>query len=232
MLLRSLLTHAANSSVTNKFGRPSISSSNEVGSKLERLWSSSAAWGSEGAFRHPEVHGTTVLSVRKGNRVVVIGDGQVTMGSQIMKPNVRKVRRLEGGNAIAGYAGTTADALALFDRLESKLEEHSGQLTRAAVELAKAWRMDKFLRKLDALILVADRTTSLCITGNGDILEPHDGIMSIGSGGPYALAAARALIDIPGMDAATIAKKSMAIAAESCIYTNSNFQMEEIVIDE
>eukprot|EP00245_Coleochaete_scutata_P004449 TRINITY_DN1707_c0_g1_i1.p1 TRINITY_DN1707_c0_g1~~TRINITY_DN1707_c0_g1_i1.p1 ORF type:complete len:273 (-),score=58.07 TRINITY_DN1707_c0_g1_i1:302-1120(-) len=174
--------------------------------------------------------GTTVLCVRKGDKVVVIADGQVTMGNEIIKPNVRKVRRL-GDNVIGGFAGATADAFTLFERLEAKLEEHPGQLTRAAVELAKAWRTDKFLRRLDAVMVVADADISLTITGNGDVLEPYDGVIGIGSGGSYASSAARALIDLPYMDAETIARKAMKIAADSCIYTNHNFVMEEIGIN-
>ncbi|KAH7429541.1 hypothetical protein KP509_09G055100 [Ceratopteris richardii] len=171
--------------------------------------------------------GTTVLCVRKGPTVVIIADGQVTLGSQVVKPNVRKVRRI-GDNVIGGFAGATADALTLFERLENRLEDHSGQLTRAAVELAKQWRTDKFLRRLDAVMVVADSDISLTITGNGDVLEPHDGVVGIGSGGPYAIAAARALIDLPGMDAETIALRAMKIAADNCIYTNHNFVMERI----
>ncbi|KAH8954046.1 hypothetical protein BDL97_08G059300 [Sphagnum fallax] len=171
--------------------------------------------------------GTTVLCVRKGANVVMIGDGQVTQGAEIIKPNVRKVRRL-GANVIGGFAGATADSFTLFERLETKLEEHSGQLTRAAVELAKAWRSDKFLRRLDAVMVVADAEVSLTITGNGDVLEPYDGVIGIGSGGSYALAAARALLDLPDMDAETIARKAMKIAADCCIYTNHNFTIERI----
>ncbi|KAL6783715.1 HSLV1 [Auxenochlorella protothecoides x Auxenochlorella symbiontica] len=148
-------------------------------------------------------------------------DGQVTMGGTVVKPNVRKTRKI-GEHAVGGFAGATADAFTLFERLEGKLEEHTGQLTRAAVELAKMWRMDKYLRRLDAALVVADKNQSLQITGTGDVLEPHDGIISIGSGSPYALAAARALIDVPGMDALTIAQKAMRIAADACIYTNHN----------
>ncbi|KAJ7523580.1 hypothetical protein O6H91_18G055100 [Diphasiastrum complanatum] len=173
--------------------------------------------------------GTTVLCIRKDDAVVIIGDGQVTIGSEIIKPNVRKVRRI-GENVIGGFAGATADAFTLFERLEAKLEEHPGQLTRAAVELAKAWRTDKFLRRLDAIMVVADSEISLTITGNGDVLEPHDGVVGIGSGGAYAAAAARALIDIPNMDAETIAYKAMKIAADCCIYTNHNFTIERISV--
>ncbi|GAQ77748.1 hypothetical protein KFL_000030270 [Klebsormidium nitens] len=180
------------------------------------------------------VRHTTVLCVRKDNTVVIMADGQVTLGSQIIKPNVKKVRRIADG-VIGGFAGTTADAFTLFERLENKLDENQGQvrtlfsLIRAAVDLAKAWRTDKYLRKLDAVMVVADKDVSLTITGNGDVLEPHDGVIGIGSGGPYALSAARALIDIPGMDAEAIARKSMTIAADVCIYTNHNFVTETIV---
>ncbi|KAL2621190.1 hypothetical protein R1flu_001395 [Riccia fluitans] len=171
--------------------------------------------------------GTTVLCVRKDDTVIVIGDGQVTLGSEIIKPNVRKVRRI-GESVIGGFAGATADSFTLFERLENKLEEHPGQLTRAAVELAKAWRSDKYLRRLDAVMVVADSEISLTITGNGDVLEPYDGVIGIGSGGSYASAAARALIDVPGMDAETIARKAMKIAANCCIYTNHNFTIERL----
>ncbi|BBN15009.1 hypothetical protein Mp_6g16250 [Marchantia polymorpha subsp. ruderalis] len=173
--------------------------------------------------------GTTVLCVRKDDKVIVIGDGQVTLGSEIIKPNVRKVRRI-GETVIGGFAGATADSFTLFERLENKLEEHPGKtsLTRAAVELAKAWRSDKYLRRLDAVMVVADSEISLTITGNGDVLEPYDGVIGIGSGGSYASAAARALIDLPNMDAETIALKSMKIAADCCIYTNHNFTIERL----
>jgi ATP-dependent HslUV protease subunit HslV len=171
--------------------------------------------------------GTTVLCVRKDDQVVIMADGQVTQGSEIVKPNVRKVRRIND-DVIGGFAGATADAFTLFERLELKLEEHPGQLTRAAVELAKAWRTDKFLRRLDAVMIVADSKHSLQITGNGDVLEPHDGIIAIGSGGAHAGAASRALRDVDGMDAQTIAQKAMKIAADADIYTNHNFQTEVI----
>ncbi|KAL4423950.1 hypothetical protein ABPG75_001251 [Micractinium tetrahymenae] len=169
--------------------------------------------------RRQEVHSTTVLCVRKDGQVVLVADGQVTMGGTVVKPNVRKTRKI-GEHVIGGFAGATADALTLFERLESKLEEHSWQLTRACIELGKMWRMDKYLRKLDAALVVADRHQSLQITGNGDVLEPHDGVIAIGSGSPYALAAARALIDLPDMDALAVAQKAMRIASDSCIYTN------------
>lgn len=162
--------------------------------------------------------------------VYLCASGQVTMGSVVVKPNVKKTRRI-GDHAIGGFAGTTADAFTLFERLEIKLEEHPGQLTRAAVELAKMWRMDKYLRRLDASLIIADQKQSLQITGSGDVLEPHDGIISIGSGSPYALAAARALIDVDTMDAVSIARKAMSIASEACIYTNSNFSALHIKED-
>lgn len=174
-----------------------------------------------------DYHATTVLCVRKEGEVVVMADGQVTMGSQVVKPNVNKVRRLHD-TVIGGFAGTTTDAITLFELLESRLEEHPGQLKRAAVELAKAWRTDKILRRLDAVMIVADKDVSLQVTGNGDVLEPHDGIIAIGSGGNFALAAARALIDMPGMDAESIARKSMTIAADCCVYTNHNFKVETL----
>src|SRR5579863_4488762 len=173
-------------------------------------------------------HGTTILSLRKGGIVVVAGDGQVSMGETIVKSNARKVRRLTGGGVIAGFAGSTADAITLFERLEAKLEQYSGQLTRACVELAKDWRTDRYLRRLEAMMAVADKDVSLILSGNGDVLEPEDGIIGIGSGGMYAVAAARALIDQPGIDAEAIARKAMAIAAKLCIYTNRNITLESL----
>jgi len=174
-------------------------------------------------------HGTTILSVRKNGRVVVAGDGQVTMGQTVMKANARKVRRLgEGGKVIAGFAGATADAFTLFERLEAKLEKHQGQLTRACVELAKDWRTDRYLRRLEAMMAVADSEVSLVLTGTGDVLEPERGIIGIGSGGVYALAAARALIDVEGLDAETIARRAMQIAADICVYTNTNVTLESL----
>lgn len=173
-------------------------------------------------------HGTTILSVRKGGTVVIAGDGQVSMGQTVMKSNARKVRRLAGGSVMAGFAGATADAFALFERLEAKLEQHPGQLTRAAVEMAKDWRTDRYLRRLEALMAVADKDVSLVITGNGDVLEPEDGIIGIGSGGSYALAAARALIDIDGLDAETIARRAMKVAGDICVYTNHSVTLEKM----
>ncbi len=172
-------------------------------------------------------HGTTILSVRKGGRVVIVGDGQVSQGSTVMKPNARKVRPLGDGSVIAGFAGATADAFTLFERLEAKLERHQGQLLRAAVELAKDWRTDKFLRNLEAMLIVADKTTTLIVTGNGDVLEPEAGIAAIGSGGNFALAAARALNDYEP-DAETMCRKAMAIAAELCVYTNDRLTLEAL----
>ncbi len=173
-------------------------------------------------------HGTTILSVRKNGQVVVAGDGQVSFGPTIIKGNARKVRRLAGGTVMAGFAGATADALALFERLEGKLEQFPGQLARACVEMAKDWRTDRYLRRLEAMMAVADANVSLVLTGNGDVLEPEDGLIGIGSGGAYALSAARALIDIDGMDAEAVARKAMGIAAGICVYTNTNVTLEKI----
>jgi ATP-dependent HslUV protease subunit HslV len=173
-------------------------------------------------------HGTTILSVRKGGQVVVAGDGQVSLNQTVIKGNARKVRRLGGGDIIAGFAGSTADAFTLLERLEAKLERHPGQLTRACVELAKDWRTDRYLRRLEAMMAVADSEVSLVVTGNGDVLEPDDGLIGIGSGGTFALAAARALIDLDGLTAEGIARKAMAIAADICVYTNRNLTLEVI----
>ena len=168
------------------------------------------------------MYGTTIITVRKGNKVVIAGDGQVTLGQTIMKGNARKVRRIgKNGSVIAGFAGATADAFTLLERLETKLEQYPDQLMRACVELAKDWRTDRYLRKLEAMMLVADKNVTLALTGLGDVLEPEDGIMAIGSGGNFALSAARALIDTD-MDAETIARKAMKIASDICVYTNSN----------
>ena len=176
----------------------------------------------------PVWHGTTILTVRKGGKVVIAGDGQVSLGQTIIKGNARKVRPLgAGGLVIAGFAGATADAMTLFERLEGKLEQYPAQLTRACVDMAKDWRTDRYLRRLEAMMIVADRTVSLVLTGTGDVLEPENGVIAIGSGGNYALAAARALIDT-GMDAEAIARKAMAIAAEICVYTNSNVTLESL----
>jgi len=173
-------------------------------------------------------HGTTILSVRKGGQVVVAGDGQVSLGNTVIKATARKVRPLGDGSVIAGFAGATADAFALFERLEAKLEQHPGQLTRACVEMAKDWRTDRYLRRLEAMMAVADKQTSLVLTGTGDVLEPDDGIIAIGSGGNYALAAARALIDRENMTARQIAERAMAIAAEICVFTNTNLTIETL----
>src|SRR5438477_12010670 len=173
-------------------------------------------------------HGTTILSLRKGGEVIVAGDGQVSMGQTIVKSNAKKVRRLGGGGVIAEFAGTTADAITLFERLEGKLEQYSGQLTRACVELAKDWRTDRYLRRLEAMMAVADKEVSLILSGTGDVLEPEDGIIGIGSGGGYALAAARALLEAEGLDAETIARRAMAIAGEICVYTNDKITLEKL----
>ncbi len=172
-------------------------------------------------------HGTTILTVRKGNKVVVAGDGQVSLSNTIIKGNARKVRPLAGGNVIAGFAGATADAMTLFERLESKLEQYPQQLTRACVELAKDWRTDRYLRRLEAMMIVADRSVSLVLTGTGDVLEPENGVIGIGSGGSFALAAARALID-QDLEAEVIAERAMTIAADICVYTNTNFVIETL----
>jgi ATP-dependent HslUV protease subunit HslV len=173
-------------------------------------------------------YATTILCVRKDGKAVIIGDGQVSVGDTIMKSNARKIRRLSGEGIVAGFAGSTADALTLFERLEAKLEEHHGQLTRSCVELAKDWRTDRYLRKLEAMLIVADKDVTLVLTGNGDVLEPEGDAIAIGSGGNYALSAAKALIDIDGLSAVDVAKKSMKIAADICIYTNNNTIIEEI----
>ncbi len=175
----------------------------------------------------PSMHATTIVTVRKGGKVVIAGDGQVSLGNTVMKGNAKKVRRIGKGNVIAGFAGATADAFTLMERLEAKLEQYPDQLTRACVELAKDWRTDRYLRRLEAMMLVADKSVTLALTGTGDVLEPEDGIMAIGSGGNYALAAARALADT-NKSAETIAKRAMEIAAEICIYTNSNIVIETL----
>src|SRR5207342_70671 len=172
-------------------------------------------------------HGTTIIGVRKNGRVVVAGDGQVSLQSTVIKPNAKKVRRLGDGSVIGGFAGATADAFTLFERLERKLEAHNGQLLRAAVELAKDWRTDKYLRNLEAMMIVADQETMLILTGNGDVLEPEGGIAAIGSGGNYALAAARALADYE-QDPELLARRAMAIAAEVCVFTNDQLTIETI----
>ena len=172
-------------------------------------------------------HATTILTVRKGGKVVIAGDGQVSLGQTVIKANAKKVRRLGKADLIAGFAGATADAFTLFERLEAKLEQYPGQLTRAAVELAKDWRTDRFLRRLEAMMIVADATTTLVLTGTGDVLEPEHHVMGIGSGGNFALAAARALLDQP-LEAEDIARRAMRIAADICVYTNSNVVVESL----
>ena len=178
--------------------------------------------------RPETIYGTTIVTVRKDGKVVIAGDGQVSLGNTVMKGNARKVRRIgKDGQVITGFAGATADAFTLLDRLEKKLEQYPGQLMRACVELAKDWRTDKYLRNLEAMMLVADKDVTLCVTGNGDVLEPEQGVMAIGSGGNYALAAAKALADSK-LSAEEIARKAMQIAADICIYTNSNIVVERL----
>ena len=189
---------------------------------ISRLMSNSAA--SHGL---QQWHGTTIIGVKRGDKTVLAGDGQVSMGNTVMKPNAKKVRRIGDGKVIAGFAGATADAFTLFERLERKLDQYSGQLMRAAVELAKDWRTDKYLRNLEALMIVADKDTMLVLTGNGDVLEPEGGIAAIGSGGNYALAAARALSDYE-TDPDKIARRAMAVAAEVCVFTNDQVTLETV----
>lgn len=172
-------------------------------------------------------HGTTIIGVKKSGTTVIAGDGQVSMGNTVMKPNARKVRRIGDGSVIGGFAGATADAFTLFERLEKKLEQHRGQLMRAAVELAKDWRTDKYLRNLEALMIVADKDVLLILTGNGDVLEPEEGIAAIGSGGNYALSAAKALADYE-QDPEKIARRAMAVAAEVCVFTNDRVTVETV----
>jgi ATP-dependent HslUV protease, peptidase subunit HslV len=172
-------------------------------------------------------HATTIMSVRKNGKVVIAGDGQVSMGQTVMKPNAKKVRRLHDGSVISGFAGATADAFTLFERLEKKLEQHRGQLMRAAVELAKDWRTDKYLRNLEAMMIVADKEVTLILTGNGDVLEPLDGIAAIGSGGNYALSAARALMEYED-DPEVLSRKAMKVAADICVYTNDQLTIETL----
>jgi len=177
----------------------------------------------------PAMHGTTILAVRKEGRVVIAGDGQVSFGDTVLKGSARKVRRIgKDNNVIAGFAGATADAFTLFERLEGKLEQYPSQLTRACVELAKDWRTDRYLRRLEAMMAVADARISLVLTGTGDVLEPDDGLIGIGSGGAYALAAARALLPLQGQDAETIARRGLEIAGEICIYTNNQITVESL----
>jgi ATP-dependent HslUV protease, peptidase subunit HslV len=177
----------------------------------------------------PRIRSTTILSVRRNNQVAVAGDGQVSLQNTVMKGNARKVRRLYNEKIIAGFAGSTADAFTLFARFEAKLEQYHGQLLRSAVELGKEWRTDKYLRNLEALLIVADSTTSLLISGGGDVIEPDDGLLAIGSGGPYALAAARALLRKTELSAKEIAVEALKIAGEICVFTNENITIEEIV---
>ena len=180
-----------------------------------------------------EIHATTILSVRRNGKVVIGGDGQVSMGNTVMKGNARKVRRLYKGQVLAGFAGATADAFTLFERFEAKLEKHSGHLTRAAVELAKDWRTDRMLRRLEALLLVADKEASLILTGTGDVVEPEGegSLMAIGSGGSYAQAAARAMLDNTGLEAREVVEKGLNIAADICVFTNHNLVIEELEYD-
>ena len=173
-------------------------------------------------------HGTTIVLIRKDKEVVVAGDGQVSLGNTVIKSTAKKVRKIDKRNVIAGFAGSTADALTLFERLEAKLEKHAGNLTRAAVELAKDWRTDKYLRRLEAMMIVSDKKISLLISGTGDVIEPDDGILGIGSGGPYAISAAKALISDTNLSAEDIAIKSLNIAADICVYTNHNIIIEKI----
>ncbi|WP_027132665.1 ATP-dependent protease subunit HslV [Geminicoccus roseus] len=173
-------------------------------------------------------HGTTILCVRKGSTVVMAGDGQVSLGQTVVKGNAKKLRRVGDGHILAGFAGATADAFALLERLEGKLERHPGQLARACVELAKDWRTDRYLRRLEAMMAVADKDVSLVLTGQGDVLEPEFGVIGIGSGGSYALAAARALLPVDGLDAETIARRAMGIAADICVYTNQQITLEKL----
>jgi len=174
------------------------------------------------------MHGTTILSVRKNGKTVIAGDGQVTVGATVMKQNAKKVRKLYNDKILAGFAGATADAFTLFEKFEAKLEQYHGNLTRAAVELAKDWRTDRVLRRLEALMIVADADRSFILSGNGDVIEPENGVSAIGSGGPYALAAARALMEHTKLDARKVAEESMKIAAEICIYTNKEITIEEL----
>ncbi|HEY8554887.1 MAG TPA: ATP-dependent protease subunit HslV [Burkholderiales bacterium] len=175
-----------------------------------------------------DIHGTTILCVRRNGRVALGGDGQVTFGNTVMKANARKVRRLYKDQVLAGFAGGTADAFTLFERFESKLEKHQGNLTRSAVELAKDWRTDRLLRRLEAMLIVADRSASLIVSGQGDVIEPEAGILAIGSGGPFALAAARALLEHTELGAREIVERALGIAADICIYTNRSLTIEEL----
>ncbi|MBL0318978.1 MAG: ATP-dependent protease subunit HslV [Alphaproteobacteria bacterium] len=177
------------------------------------------------------IYGTTILSVRHNGKVVIAGDGQVSLGSTVIKSTAKKIRKLGDGSIIAGFAGSTADAFTLFERLEAKLSEHRGQLTRACVELAKDWRMDKYLRRLEAMLIVIDSKTTLVLTGTGDVLDPEDGIVGIGSGGMFALSAARALVSVDHLDAEEIVRRSMKVAADICVYTNNNIIVETLIAE-
>ena len=195
----------------------------QLGVQTERIiWDKLRSTGLE------QLDGTTILSVRRGSKVVIGGDGQVSQGNTVLKGNARKVRRLYKNQVLAGFAGGTADAFTLFERFEEQLEKHHGKLTRAAVELAKLWRTERALRRLEALLVVADRETSLIVTGNGDVIEPDDAIMAIGSGGSYALAAARALLNNTELDAREIVEKGLTIAGDICVYTNQQQTIEEL----
>jgi len=175
-----------------------------------------------------KLYGTTILCVRKDKELVIAGDGQVSLGPTVIKSTANKLRKIAGGDIVAGFAGSTADAFTLFERLEGKLEQHPKQLLRAAVELAKDWRTDKYLRRLEAMLIVADKSTTLMVSGTGDVLEPEDGIAAIGSGGNFALSAARALIDLNGINAEAIARKAMKIAADLCVFTNHEVRIEKL----
>mmetsp|Transcript_37009 Transcript_37009/g.44592 ORF Transcript_37009/g.44592 Transcript_37009/m.44592 type:complete len:267 (-) Transcript_37009:453-1253(-) len=246
-LRQATATAAARTRLVGSISIPSCNESHHV----EKLVTYPSRKGKEFSSA-PTMHGTTILCVRKGNQICMIGDGQVSKGSVVVKPNARKVRRIfpkgsssessTGGSSseskevkedgtIVGFAGSTADAFTLLERLESKLEEYPGQLPRSCVELAKGWRTDKYLRRLEASLLVADSKHSFELTGNGDVLESHNGILGVGSGSFYAIAAARALIDVDGLDAEMIARKSMEIASDMCVYTNKEFISETIVTD-
>jgi len=209
-----------------------------VGQRIEGARETMGWWVLRGLSSMTEMHGTTILTVRRGGKAVVIGDGQISQGNTVVKGNAVKVRRL-GGNlnesvVLAGFAGATADALTLLDRLEKKLEQYPGQLSRACVELAKLWRTDKYLRRLEALMIVVDKDVSLTLTGNGDVIQSNDGIIAIGSGGMYALSAARALVSLetPELTAEDIARKSMKIASDLCVFTNDSYILESIDIDD
>ena len=175
-----------------------------------------------------QIYGTTIISVRKNGKVAIAGDGQVSFGSTVLKSNAKKIRKIGNGSIVAGFAGATADAFTLFERLEAKLDQYQNQLMRACVELAKDWRMDKYLRRLEAMMIVVDKNISLVLTGNGDVLEPEDGIIGIGSGGNYALSAARALASVDGIEVEEIVKRSMKIASDLCVYTNNNIIVETL----